>query len=247
MDATKLSYHGDKTNQIYLTTSGSPRKVLREDKATTKLRIVFDASSHENCCPSLNDCLLTGPNLNPALLDIALADGDKDAVRFLWLHGPTIKDCDDELRIMRMNRVLFGVSPSPFLLAATIRKHLQQYETEQPKTVKALRESYVDDYIASSCDVEEAYSVTTGVSPNSPTSGVSPSPTRRLPTFTHRDPIQLSRQSGFPIPPFSGFPTHTTPKSHFFSPKSPSHSTTQEKTITQTSQSPPTSSDSDNL
>ncbi|KAK0153206.1 hypothetical protein N1851_005112 [Merluccius polli] len=89
-------------------------------------------------------------------------------------------------------------------------------------------------------------------SPNSSTSGVSPSPTRRLPTFTHRDPIQLSRQSGFPIPPFSGFPTHTTPKSHFFSPKSPSssspsHSTTLENTITQTSQSPPTSSDSDNL
>ena len=76
-------------------------------------------------------------------------------------------------------------------------------------------------------------------SPNSPTSGVSPSPTRRLPTFTHWDPIQpfiLSTQSGFPIPPFSGFhrqdewpcqcwnPTHTTPKSHFFSPKSPSSS-----------------------
>ncbi|KAK0143490.1 hypothetical protein N1851_018402 [Merluccius polli] len=86
---------------------------------------------------------------------------------------------------------------------------------------------------------------TGGVSPgpNSPTSGVSPSPTRRLPTFTHRDPIQpfiLSTQSGFPIPPFSGFPTHTTPKSQFFSPKSPSSSSP-------TSQSPPTSSDSDNL
>ncbi|KAK0133055.1 hypothetical protein N1851_031570 [Merluccius polli] len=60
-------------------------------------------------------------------------------------------------------------------------------------------------------------SPTGGVSPSptNPTGGVSPSPTRRLPTFTHRDPIQLSRQSGFPIPPFSGFPTHTTPKSHF--------------------------------
>jgi len=114
----------------------------QEDKATTKLRIVFDASSHEEGCSSLNDCLLTGPNLNPNLLDVliefrlhqraftaditkaflqvALAEKDKDAVRFLWLHGPPTKDCKDELRIMTMNRVTFGVSPSPFLLAATI-------------------------------------------------------------------------------------------------------------------------------
>lgn len=158
--------------------------VLREDKVTTKLRVVFDASSHEEGCPSLNDSLFTGPNLNPNLLDvlikfrlhqiafttdiakaflqIALAEKDKDAVRFLWLHGPPTKDCENELRIMRMNRVVFGVSPSPFLLAATIRKHIKMYETEQPKTVQALRESlYVDDFISSSANVNEAFSVTT--------------------------------------------------------------------------------------
>ncbi|KAI3355778.1 hypothetical protein L3Q82_004216 [Scortum barcoo] len=61
-----------------------------------------------------------------------------------------------------MSRVVFGVSPSPFLLAATIRKHIKQYETEQPKTVEALREClYVDDFIASISDVDEALSVTT--------------------------------------------------------------------------------------
>lgn len=54
------------------------------------------------------------------------------------------------------------VSPSPFLLAATIRKHIQQYEEANPKPVEALSKSlYVDDFIASSCDVEEAFSVTT--------------------------------------------------------------------------------------
>ena len=46
--------------------------VLREDKVTTKLRVVFDASSHKEGCPSLNDCLLTGPNLNPNLLDVII-------------------------------------------------------------------------------------------------------------------------------------------------------------------------------
>ncbi|XP_057711992.1 uncharacterized protein LOC130929085 [Corythoichthys intestinalis] len=158
--------------------------VLREDKVTTKLRIVFDASSHEEGSASLNDCLLIGPNLNPNLLDvlikfrlhqvaftaditkaflqIAVAEKDKDAVRFLWLHGPPTKDSKNELRVLRMNRVVFGVSPSPFLLAATIREHIKQYENEHPTTVKALRESlYVDDFIFSSCNVDEALSVTT--------------------------------------------------------------------------------------
>jgi hypothetical protein len=46
--------------------------------------------------------------------------------------------------------VVFGASTSPFLLAATIRKHLKPYETE-PEVVEILRESlYVDEFIASS-------------------------------------------------------------------------------------------------
>ncbi|KAF7649412.1 hypothetical protein LDENG_00141600 [Lucifuga dentata] len=158
--------------------------VLREDKMTTKLRVVFDASSHENGCPSLNNCLLTRPNLNPnllsilirfrlhkiafmsdikkAFLQISLAEKDRDAVRFLWLAAPPKEDAGEKLRVLRMTRVVCGVSPSPFLLAATVRKHLQQYEEEQLQVVQIMKESlYVDDFIASVTDVEEAVSVTT--------------------------------------------------------------------------------------
>lgn len=157
--------------------------VLREDKVTTKLRVVFDASSHEDGRPSLNDCLLTGPNLNPDLLSvlikfrkneiafmadiknsflqISIVERDRDAVGFLWLTGPPSGEEDVELHVLRMTRVVFGASPSPFLLAATIRKHLKQYEIEQPQVVETLRESlYVDDFIASSRSVEEADHVT---------------------------------------------------------------------------------------
>lgn len=105
--------------------------VLREDKVTTKLRVVFDASSHEEGCPSLNDCLLTGPNLNPDILSIlirfrkheiafmadikkafrqiSLAERDRDAVRFLWLSGPPNGEQDEKLRVLRMTRV--GLEP----------------------------------------------------------------------------------------------------------------------------------------
>lgn len=158
--------------------------VLREDKMTTKLRVVFDALSHEDGCPSLNNCLLTGPNLNPDLLgilirfrlhDIAftadikktflqifLAAKDRDAVRFLWLTASPKEEAGEKLRVLRMTRVVFGVSPSPFLLAATVKRHLGQYE-EQHHTVGLIKESlYVDDFIASVRDVDEAVSVTTG-------------------------------------------------------------------------------------
>lgn len=45
--------------------------VVREDKTTTKLRIVYDASARSNG-PSLNDCLYTGPKFGQSILDIIL-------------------------------------------------------------------------------------------------------------------------------------------------------------------------------
>lgn len=156
--------------------------VIREDKATTKLRVVFDASSHEDGCPSLNSCLLTGPNLNPdllsvlirfrlhpvafmaditkAFLQISVAEEDRDALRFFWLTGPP--DAEDTKQCtLRMTRVVFGVSSSPFLLAATIRAHLDKYQKDHPHTINLLKDTlYVDDLIASARDAEDAYTVT---------------------------------------------------------------------------------------
>ena len=87
-----------------------------------------------------SDCLLTGPNLNPILLSIpmkfrlheiaftadikkaflqkSLAERERDAVRFLLLTGPPRGENEEELRVLRITRMLFGVSPSPFLLTA---------------------------------------------------------------------------------------------------------------------------------
>ena len=45
--------------------------VIRHDKETTKLRIVYDASARSGG-PSLNYCLCTGPKFDQKILDILL-------------------------------------------------------------------------------------------------------------------------------------------------------------------------------
>ena len=47
--------------------------VVRQDKETTKLRIVFDESAKSRECSSLNDCLDKGPILTSHILNVLLS------------------------------------------------------------------------------------------------------------------------------------------------------------------------------
>ena len=151
--------------------------VVREDKVTTKLRIIYDASAKASG-PSLNDCIYTRPKFNQSILDIILrflthrialvadiekaslmisvAEPDRDALRFLW-----VDDIGSEFSktvVMRFAHVAFGVSSSPFLLNATIRHHLEQYAGARPRFVKKfLRSIYVDDLSFGAEDSDDAF------------------------------------------------------------------------------------------
>ncbi|GFS59680.1 uncharacterized protein TNIN_409831 [Trichonephila inaurata madagascariensis] len=46
--------------------------VIRSDKTTSRIRIVFDGSEHEDGHSSLNQSLYTGPNLHPNILELLL-------------------------------------------------------------------------------------------------------------------------------------------------------------------------------
>ena len=48
------------------------REVTHEDKLSTKLRIVYDASAKGKSGVSLNDCLYKGPYMSPMLYDLFL-------------------------------------------------------------------------------------------------------------------------------------------------------------------------------
>lgn len=138
---------GDNKKRIYYMPH---REVVREESTTTKLRVVFDASSRAKGCKSLNDCLEKGPNLNPdilqillrfrwyaialtadiekAFLQIKISQKDRDAVRFLWFANEPTGPFDlESLQEWRMTRVPFGVSSTPFLLSGTIQHHLKMW------------------------------------------------------------------------------------------------------------------------
>ena len=103
--------------------------VVRTDRSTTKVRVVYDGSAKSNeSSLSLNDCLHKGPNLIPKLFDVlirfrnhpialtgdikkaflmvGIEENDRDMLRFLWLSNP--HDVNSELLHLRFTRLVFG-------------------------------------------------------------------------------------------------------------------------------------------
>ena len=132
--------------------------VIRQDKETSKLRIVYDASARANG-PSLNDCLHIGPkdillrfrthrvaviaDIEKAFLMVSVTERDRDVLRFLWVDD--ITSDQPEITILRFARVVFGVSSSPFLLNATFRHHLERHSSTHRHLIRKLSQAtYVD-------------------------------------------------------------------------------------------------------
>ncbi|GFV89309.1 reverse transcriptase domain-containing protein [Trichonephila clavipes] len=142
--------------------------------------MVFDASSKGRDCKSLNECLYASPPLNLRIIDVILrfreyeyafcsdiqgefltigiAEEDRDYLRFFWF--PNDGDAKS-YKIMRMNRVPFGVTLSPFVLAATIKFHTRKYKEDYRETYEMLNTSlYVDDlFVGSSESINKAFNL----------------------------------------------------------------------------------------
>ena len=64
------------------------------------------------------------------------------------------------LRILRMTRVIFGATSSPYILAAILRYHFETFKKEIPVTYKLTSDNfYVDDFIFSVDTEEEAVTI----------------------------------------------------------------------------------------
>ena len=151
--------------------------VINPSKATTKVRIVYDASAKTRPeQSSLNESMYRGPimlqnltgillhfrlnkiamvsDIEKAFLQIGLQDDARDATRFFWLKNTNILETENNIQTYRFCRVPFGIIASPFLLAATIDYHLQKVGTSVAENIR--ENIYVDNVITGTNSVHGA-------------------------------------------------------------------------------------------
>ncbi|XP_065185823.1 uncharacterized protein LOC135816555 [Sycon ciliatum] len=148
--------------------------VIREDKATTKVRVVFDGSAkvHGEC---INDLMHTGPKLQSDLvkvllrfchqpialaadisemfLQVELRETDRKYHRFMWSESP-----QDPVVFFEFCRVVFGMRASPYLAGRALKATAEKFSSEAGAEVaKAIDDNfYVDDLLMSLPSVQSA-------------------------------------------------------------------------------------------
>ena len=148
------------------------REVIRDDKVSSKCRVVFDASARGPNGVSLNSCLLQGPQGDQNLLKILIRfrwhpiaiggdvkrmylcvkmrEEDRDYLRYLWRESE-----EEEVKIKRFTKVAFGVRDSSFTSQECFTRHALKYKEEHEKVVNVIvNDRWVDD-IVSSCETKE--------------------------------------------------------------------------------------------
>ncbi|GFV06442.1 DUF1758 domain-containing protein [Trichonephila clavipes] len=147
------------------------RLIVKNDSITTKIRTVFDASARVTGQISLNDLLYKGTNLieqvpdildrfrryhigfsadiEKAFLKLGIIPKHRDFLRFFYLD-------EGEETVYRHCRVVFGVSSSPFLLAAVLVHLLENVPADDTQLGSKLKLSfYVDNCVAGVNDIAQ--------------------------------------------------------------------------------------------
>ena len=151
--------------------------VYKTTSSSTKLRVAFDGSCPTSTGVSLNDVLAAGPTLHPNLdqilirfrkhrvavstdigkmfREVLLSQPDRQLHRFLWRPQP-----DQTLETYCMNRVTFGVRPSPYLAVRALQQTAEDFSTPDSICYQHIFDSiYVDDLLAGAEDIDSAVSL----------------------------------------------------------------------------------------
>lgn len=147
--------------------------VFKMTHASTKCRVVFNASAPDNYGKTLNDVLLPGPKRQPDLpevlvrfrafphaligditkmfLQIKVAPKHRRWLRFLWREPGS----NEPVKVYEKVVLPFGLNCSPYLAIEVVLTHVQRFKHQYPLAHDLLsRQLYVDDLI-SGADGEE--------------------------------------------------------------------------------------------
>lgn len=147
--------------------------VIRNDKTTSKVRVVFNASEKNLKGISLNDMLMTGPTLQADLRHIVMkwrkypiaivADiikmyrqikvSEEDVIfqRILWRSSP-----EEDINDYELLTVTFGTAAAPFLAVRTLHQVAYDEKEKYPLAAeKVLNCFYMDDLMTGCYSVDE--------------------------------------------------------------------------------------------
>lgn len=147
--------------------------VLREDSATTKLRVVFNASAITSSGKSLNDIQMVGPTIQDDLLSIVLrfrchkyvvsADIEKmyrqvlvDPTQRHLQHILWRKNCDAPINTYELNTVTYGTASASFLAIRCLKQLAIECSSTQSDIAKVIEHDfYVDDLLTGADSIEK--------------------------------------------------------------------------------------------
>lgn len=171
LDHMKLVEHQNSTGNAYYIPH---QAVIKEDSDTTKLRVVFDASSKTSNGKSLNDVMYTGPRLQQDLLDILLrwrkhqivltadiekmyrqikiSTDDQSYHRIMWRFSKS-----EPIQEYQLTTVTYGTASAPYLAIKTLQQLAEDEKAKYPAASKiAKRDFYVDDLLTGAESQKEA-------------------------------------------------------------------------------------------
>ncbi|XP_055542853.1 uncharacterized protein LOC129728437 [Wyeomyia smithii] len=167
----KIQINPDETTASYYLPH---HPVVKETSTTTRVRVVFDASSKTSTGTSLNDVLSNGPTIQDDLRSIILrsrlypivliADVEKmfrqikmDAndlplQRILWRFSP-----EQPIDTYELLTVTYGTKPAPFLATRTLKQLSLDEAVSFPLAAERMaKDVYIDDVITGAKDVQQA-------------------------------------------------------------------------------------------
>ncbi|XP_075157769.1 uncharacterized protein LOC142231036 [Haematobia irritans] len=148
--------------------------VIKPERNSTKVRVVFNASKKSTTGLSLNDILYTGPTLQNDLMNVILRwrifqyvfNGDIEKMyrqivideRDRQYQRCLFRDADSgNLKDFELKTVTFGVNCAPYLAIRTLLQLSIDGEDTHPVAAKTLRDHiYVDDVLAGAHTIADA-------------------------------------------------------------------------------------------
>ncbi|GFS58161.1 integrase catalytic domain-containing protein [Trichonephila clavipes] len=131
--------------------------VLRPDKSTTKLRVVFNASATTSNGLSLNDTLPKGGTVQNELWCTLLLDfpSQQDLLRIV-----SKTSVDSPLKNSRSTTVTYGTTCAPFLATRTLLQLSEDEKQNFPLASPVVKNDfYVDDVLSGAPDLKTAIEI----------------------------------------------------------------------------------------